>query len=125
MAATGNYPLPKFHFRVEWGEGDQFRMGFTEVTGLDFKTKVIQYREGNSVKYNNTKQPGLTEYSDVTLKRGTFEGDFKFFQLWRESYYFQEDNKVGSRYRRTITIKLLNEKHEPIITWKLENAWAM
>ncbi len=122
MPAQGNYPLPKFHFSVEWGEG--FRIGFTEVSGLDFETEVIEYREGHSRKYNKTKQPGLTKYSDVTLKRGTFEGDFDFFKLWKESYYFQEGNKTGSRYRRTVTIKLLNEEHEPIITWQLENAWA-
>lgn len=124
MAAQGNYPLPKFHFLVEWGEGDNFRLGFTEVTGLDFETEVIEYREGNSKKYNKTKQPGLTKYSDVTLKRGTFEGDLAFFDLWKESLFFQEGNKTGSRYRRPITIKLLNEEHQPIIVWKLENAWA-
>ncbi len=122
MPAQGNYPLPKFHFLVEWGDG--FRIGFTEVSGLDFETEVIEYREGVSKKYNKTKQPGLTKYSDVTLKRGTFEGDFDFFKLWKESFYFQEGNKTGSRYRRTVTIKLLNEEHEPIITWQLESAWA-
>ena len=122
MPAQGNYPLPKFHFLVEWGDG--FRIWFTEVSGLDFETEVIEYREGVSKKYNKTKQPGLTKYSDVTLKRGTFEGDFDFFKLWKESFYFQEGNKTGSRYRGTVTIKLLNEEHEPIITWQLENAWA-
>jgi phage tail-like protein len=122
MPAQGDYPLPKFHFLVEWGEG--FRVGFTEVSGLDFETEVIEYREGSSKKYNKGKQPGLTKYSDVTFKRGTFEGDFDFFKLWKESYFFQEGNKTGSRYRRTITIKLLNEKHEPVVTWQLENAWG-
>lgn len=124
MPAKGDYPIPKFHFQVEWGEGPDFKIGFTEVSGLDFETEVIEYREGSSKKYNKLKQPGLTKYSDVTLKRGTFEGDFGFFNLWKQSYYFQEGNKTGSKYRRTVTIKLLNEEHEPIITWKLENAWA-
>lgn len=122
MPAQGDYPIPKFHFQVEWGDG--FRIGFTEVSGLDFETEVIEYREGFSKKYSKLKQPGLTKYSDVTLKRGTFEGDFDYFALWKESYYFQEGNKTGSRYRRTVTIKMLNEEHAPIITWQLENAWA-
>jgi phage tail-like protein len=119
--AKGDYPLPKFHFQVEWGEG--FRIGFTEVSGLDFETEVIEYREGHSKKYNKSKQPGLTKYSNVTLKRGTFEGDFDYFKEWQKSYFFQEGNATGSKYRRPVTIKLLNENHEPIITWKLENAW--
>lgn len=121
MAAIGDYPIPKFHFQVEWGDG--FRIGFTEVSGLDFETEVIEYREGSSKKYNKTKQPGLTKYSNVTLKRGTFEGDFDFFTEWQKTYLFQEGNDTGSLFRRPVTIKLLNENHEPIITWILENAW--
>jgi phage tail-like protein len=121
MAAKGDYPIPKFHFQVEWG--DDFRIGFTEVSGLDFETEVIEYREGNSKKYNKTKQPGLTKFSNVTLKRGSFEGDYDFYKEWRKTYYFQEGNKTGSKYRKSVTIKLLNENHEPIMTWKLLNAW--
>ncbi len=119
--AKGDYPLPKFHFQVEWGEG--FRMGFTEVSGLDFETEVIEYREGNSKIYNKLKQPGLTKFSNITMKRGTFEGDFDYYLLWKETYFFQEGNKTGDRYRRPVTIKLLNEEHDPIITWVLTNAW--
>ncbi len=117
----GDYPVPKFHFRVEWG--DKLQMNFTEVSGLDFETEVIEYRHGNSQIYNKTKQPGLTKYANVTLKRGTFEGDFDYYDEWKKTFYFQEGNKTGSKYRRTVTIMLLNENHEPIITWKLENAW--
>ena len=122
--AKGNYPLPKFHFQVQWGEGEnEFRIGFTEVSGLDFETEVIEYREGSSRKYNKTKQPGLTKYSNITLKRGTFEGDLSFYKEWEKTYYFQEGNSTGSMYRRPVTIKLLNEKGAPIIIWNLENAW--
>ena len=121
MAAKGAYPLPKFHFQVKWG--DDFRIGFTEVSGLDFETEVIEYREGNSKKYNKTKQPGLTKFSNITLKRGTFEGDFDFYKEWEKTYYFQEANKTGSKFRRTVEISLLNENHEVVITWNAENAF--
>lgn len=114
-----NYPLPKFHFQVEWaGDGD--RLGFTEVSGLDFETTPIEYREGSSRVYHKSKQPGLTKYSDVTLKRGTFLGNFKFFEEWRRTLMFQEGK---AKYRKTVTIKLLDEEHQPVITWTLANAW--
>ncbi len=38
MAAKGDYPLPKFHFQVEWGS-EEFRMGFTEALVLTSKPK--------------------------------------------------------------------------------------
>ena len=121
MAAKGDYPIPKCHFRVQWGK--DFRIGFTEVSGLDFETEVIEYREGSSKTYNSSKQPGRTKYSNVTLKRGTFEGDYDFYMEWRKTFYFQEGNQTGSRFRRNVEIMLLNENHEPIITWTLLNAW--
>ena len=112
------YPLPKFHFEVDWG--GENRMGFTEVSGLDFETEVIEYREGSSPTYHKSKQPGLTKYANITLKRGTFQGDIKYFEEWTKTFFFQE-KKVQDRV--DIVIKLLNEEHQPIMTWKAIKAW--
>lgn len=111
------YPLPKFHFELEWGGT---RLGFTEVTGLDFETEVIEYREGNLPSYNKTKQPGLIKYTDVTLKRGIILDDLEYFTQWEKTAMFQE---IKEKYRRTVTIKLLNEEHKAIIVWTLSKAW--
>lgn len=114
---TKKYPLPKFHFEVDWGGT---RIGFTEVCGLEAETEVIEYREGSDKSYNKRKQPGLTKYTDVTLKRGVFKGDFEFFQWWQKTFFFQE---VNEKFRRTITIKLLDETHSAVMVWNLANAW--
>ena len=115
--ADFKYPLPKFHFEVEWGG---IRMGFTEVSGLDFETQVIEYREGNLPTYNKTKQPGLTKFTDVTLKRGIVLDNLEYYELWSRTAMFQE---MKEKYRRTVTIKLLNEEHKAIIIWTLSRAW--
>lgn len=115
--ADFKYPLPKFHFELEWGGT---RLGFTEVTGLDFETEVIEYREGNLPTYNKTKQPGLTKYTDVTLKRGIILDDLEYFTQWEKTAMFQE---IKEKFRRTVTIKLLNEEHKAIIVWTLSKAW--
>ncbi|MBW8682922.1 phage tail protein [Chitinophaga rhizophila] len=114
-----NYPLPKFHFQVEWGGKN---IGFTEVTGLTVETEAIEYRHGASPEYHKTKQPGLKKYSNITLKRGTFQSDNEYFDWWQETVFFQENN---GKYRRTITISLLDEMHKPIIVWKVKNAWPI
>jgi phage tail-like protein len=111
------YPLPKFHFELDWGG---IRMGFTEVSGLDFETEVIEYREGNLPTYNKTKQPGLTKFTDVTLKRGIVLDNLEYYEQWVKTAMFQEKKES---YRRTVTIKLLNEEHKAIITWTLSKAW--
>ena len=109
------YPLPKFHFQVEWGGS---RIGFSEVTGLDMQVEAIEYREGSSPTYSKIKMPGLAKYSNITLKRGTFEGDREFY-LWMRTINM---NKVE---RRNLTLSLLNENHEPVLSWKVINAFPV
>ena len=109
------YPLPKFHFQLEWG-GE--RIGFTEVSGLDVETEVIEYREGSSPDYSKIKMPGMQKYSNITMKRGTFIGDNNFFEWWNTV-------ALNTIERRDITITLLNEAHEPVVVWNLRNAWPV
>ena len=110
-----NYPLVKFHFQVEWG-GTQ--IGFTEVSGLNVETKVVEYRHGASPQYSKVKMPGLQEYGNITLKRGTFASDNEFYNWWNTV-------KLNTIERRDITISLLNESHEPVVVWKVNNAWPV
>jgi phage tail-like protein len=107
------YPIVKFHFQVEWGGT---KIGFTEVTGLDITTEVIEYRDGASPEYSKVKMPGQRKFSNITLKRGTFAGDNEFY-TWFNTVTL---NQIE---RRPLTISLLNENHEPVIVWKVKNAW--
>jgi phage tail-like protein len=111
-----DYPMPKFHFSVEWAPGT--RIGFTEVTGLTMESDVIEYREGSSPLFHKVKMSGLQKLANITLKRGMFAGDIQFNE-WMNTI---EMNKVE---RRDVTIKLLNEKHEPVFTWQVLNAWPV
>ena len=107
------YPIVKFHFQVEWGGT---KIGFTEVSGLDVETEVVEYRHGASPEYFKTKMPGMQKYSNITLKRGTFATDNEYFAWWNTV-------KLNTIERRDITISLLNEEHSPVIVWKVKNAW--
>lgn len=113
MAAV--YPLPKFHFRVEWGG---VRLGFSEVTGLNVETDVIEYRDGASPEFHKIKMPGLQKFPNITLKRGTFKADNDFFNWWNTV-------ALNTIDRRDLTISLLNESHEPVVVWKIKQAWPL
>ena len=110
---ANEYPLPKFHFQVEW-EGST--IGFTEVSGLDMEREVIEYRDGSSKEYSKLKMPGLTKFSNITLKRGSFQKNNQSYDWW-------SSNLLSTVNRKDITSTLLNEEHEPIITWNVKNAW--
>lgn len=108
-----DYPLPKFHFQVEWGGA---KIGFTEVSGLEVTTEKIEYRDGANREYSKTSMPGMQTFGDLTLKRGVFAGDNEFYSWWNTV-------ALNTVKRRDITISLLNEKHEPVVTWKVKKAW--
>ena len=107
------YPLPKFHFEVQWGGT---RIGFTEVTGLEVTTEKIEYRDGASKEYHKVKMPGMQTFGDLTLKRGIFAADNEFYAWWNSV-------SLNTVERRDITISLLNESHEPVVVLKVKNAW--
>lgn len=108
-----SYPLPKFHFQVDWGGT---RIGFTEVTGLGVETEVIEYRDGANPGYSKQKIPGMQKFGNITLKRGVFASDNDYFN-WFNSV------KLNTIERRDVTVSLLNEAHEPVMVWKVKNAW--
>ena len=109
------YPLPKFHFLVQWGGK---RIGFSEVTGLDIQLEPIEYREGSSPQFSKIKMPGLQKFSNITLKRGTVAND-------KEFYTWMKTVSMNTIERRDLTISLLNENHEPVISWKVINAFPI
>ncbi len=76
------------------------------------QVEVIEYRHGDSKDFSKIKMPGLRKYSNITLKRGTFQGDFGYYD-WLSEIQDDRANK-----RRDVVIRLLNERHEPVAAWK-------
>ena len=110
-----DYPLPVFHFQVEWSGTN---LGFAEVSGLNMETQVIEYRDGASPEYGARKMPGIPKYGNITLKRGIVPDDNEFF-AWLNT------TSLNTVERRDLTISLLNEAHEPVMTWKAKNAFPV
>ncbi|MEO0472518.1 MAG: phage tail protein [Bacteroidota bacterium] len=108
------WPLPKFHFTVDIG--DQTDLPFQEVSGLDTETQPIEYRAGNNKVFSTIKMPGIAKFGNVTLKKGIFVKDNKFWDWYNKI-------KMNTIERVTVTIKLLDEEGNPTMTWTLANAW--
>ena len=111
------YPFNKFSFSVDFG-GSKFNC--TEVSGLTFENKIIEYRGGADKEYHKTKQPGLFEYSNITIKRGVFADKSKeFYEQWAKTVYLQEG---GEQFRGDLTISLLDERGEAGPSWLASKA---
>ena len=111
--STTVWPLPKFHFEVKWGSTV---MSFQEVSGLDAETQVIEYRAGSNKVFSTVKMPGIKKFTNVTMKKGIFKADKKFWDWFSEI-------KMNTIKRVPITISLLDEDGAPTMVWTLANAW--
>jgi len=115
--STTTWPLPAFHFQVTIGSTpDALQGSFSEVTGLNAETQVIEYRHGNSPVFSPIKMPGITKVGNVTLKRGIFKSDNSFWNWYGSIQQY-------TIKRQQVTIALLDETGTPTMQWTLTNAW--
>lgn len=107
------WPISKFRFEVKW---DSNVMSFQEVSGLDVEAQPIEYRHGDSPSFSAIKMPGIKKYGNVTMKKGVFAKDNKFWEWFNQI-------KMNTVTRIPITISLLDEGGKPTMVWHLSNAW--
>ncbi|MGK0290126.1 MAG: phage tail-like protein [bacterium] len=115
-AQTSNaqmWPLPKFYFQVKW---DKDVMSFQEISGLDVESQPIEYRSGDSPVHSVINMPGLKKYSNITMKKGVFTKDNKFWNWFNQI-------KLNTIKRIPITISLLDESGAPTMVWNIQDAW--
>lgn len=107
------WPLPKFYFEVKW---DSEVMSFQEISGLDIESQPIEYRHGDSPDHSVIKMPGIKKSGNITMKKGVFTGDNKFWDWFTEI-------QLNTIARIPVTISLLDEEGSPTMVWTLANAW--
>jgi|SRR5438094_1365066 len=106
-------PFASFNFRLE--VNGIVKAGFSEVTGLNAESNVIEYREGAD-GLNARKLPGLIKYGNVTLKRGV-TNDPELFTLFKQVI----DGDITRD--DSMSIVLLNEQRNEAVRWNLRSAW--
>lgn len=109
------WPIPKFHFSVEWAG---MTIGFQEISGLEMETQFIEYRAGDSLSYLTQKIPGLKKHGNITFKRGVYQGDASFWELF-------QDVQANPERREEIIISLLNEEGTTMVSWTITNTFPV
>ncbi len=113
------YPPTGFHFKVEVlglpsNDGD---VRFTEVSGLSVEMGTEEVAEGGENRFLQ-KYPTRAKYPDLVLKRGLLLNSevVKWIRKCIEDLAIEP---------RNIDIKLLNEEHQPLLTWHVVNAYPV
>lgn len=115
-SAGGYYPPVGFHFRVEFlNIGNDNDVRFQSVAGLNVEYDSESFKEGGENRFEH-KLPVRTKYPDLALKRGMLR-DSKVIAWCLDAL---QNRKIQPAQ---INVTLMNEKHEPLRTWSLYNAW--
>lgn len=110
------YPPLGYHFRVEFNHiKGEFQ--FQSVSGLNVELETEQIPEGGENRFTH-KLPVRTNYPNLVLKRGLLVNSelIKWCRDALEEYNIRPAD---------LTISLLNEEHEPLITWNVVHAWPV
>lgn len=117
--ATSNYPPVSFHFMVEFPEisSDSKDNRFQSVSGLTVDIETEEIAEGGENRFKH-KVPVRTKYPNLVLKRGMLVDSevIDWVKKAVENFDFQPTNLI---------VKLLNEKHEPLISWNIVHAYPV
>lgn len=110
------YPLVGFHFLVEFiGLSDSADTRFIEVGGLAVEMGSEEVIEGGENRFVQ-KYPTRAKYPELVLKRGLLKSS----SVWDWVRQCLVDYQIEPK---SLDIKLLNEEHEPLMTWHVIGAW--
>jgi phage tail-like protein len=112
------YPPPGFHFKVEVPSllpPNDNDVRFTEVGGLSVEMVTEEVVEGGENRFIQ-KFPTRAKYPELVLKRGVLVNS-SLTEWVRECI---EDFII---HPKEIFIMLLNAEHQPLLTWRVANAY--
>lgn len=117
------YPPVSFHFKVEFGftealhgvTAGNYDIMFQSVGGLSTELQTEALKEGGENRFEH-EVPVRTKYPNLVLKRGIVK-DSGLIKWCLNTFEHLEIRPVD------LEVKLLNEKHEPLITWAVKQAW--
>lgn len=115
------YEIPRvYHFKVEFldvaGVIDN-DVRFQDVSGLSVEMGIEEITEGGENRFTH-RLPTRAKYSNLILKRAmlTDSGLIKWFVDAIENFEFSPS---------TVLVKLLDQDHEPMVTWNFIKAWPV
>ena len=113
------YPPVSFHFKVEFTgiSSQEADIQFQSVAGLSVDIETEEFAEGGENRFKH-KFPVRTKFPNLVLKRGMVT-DSKLIDWCRDAIESFQFDPID------LTVKLLNEEHEPLVTWNVVHAYPV
>lgn len=117
-----DYPPMAFYFRVEFGidgvHNNDSR--FEEVSGINAPADVEEISEGGENRFFHRLPRGVRQ-QNLVLKRGIIS-DSKIIRWLNDTIGGGLSNPIKTV---ELILSLLNDRNEPVVSWKVENAYPV
>lgn len=116
-----DYPLPVYNYRVEIGDE---AVAFSEVSGLSIGYESTTYKESPTASGapgpRVMHMPSQRTQPTITLKKGVVrKASIKHLYDWIRTVQINQIEK------KDIFVRLCDEKGDPVISWKVSNAFPV
>lgn len=116
------YPPPSFYFRLSFSgiSGDK-DAAFQEASGIatDMETEEVMCGGENRFKY---KLPGSIKFGNLVLKRGLVPVDSSLAKWCNDTLTNGLNTTITTQ---TITVELLDEEGNTLVSWDFVNAYPV
>ncbi|MFT3947211.1 MAG: phage tail protein [Agriterribacter sp.] len=114
------YQTVNFHFKVDFNldAEDKTDIRFQSVTGLDSTLDTETIKEGGENRFEHVL-PVRRKYGPLTLKRGLLKPDDSKLTKWLKRVFDDESVEPIP----TVNISLLDEQHNILMHWTINNVW--
>ena len=114
-----DYPLPVYNYRVEIaGES----VAFSEVSGLGMSYETTTYKESPTESGapgpRTMHMPAQTTPPQITLRKGLVRA-----VSIRTLYDWLKTTQINQIEKKDIFVRLCDENGDPVISWKVANAF--
>lgn len=114
------YETVNFHFAVNFAlqGAKSVDVKFQSVTGLDSTIDIETIKEGGENRFEHVV-PTRRKYGPLILKRGLLAPGASGITEWLKRAF---DDQVYETLE-TVVINLLDEEHQSVMHWKINNVW--
>ena len=117
---AGYYPPVGFHFSVSFDKSvtsSENDCLFQSVSGLNVELETETIKEGGENRFVHTL-PVRSKYPNLVLKRGMLTNS-DVIQWCLDAFENLEIQPAD------LQVSMLNEDHEPLVTWNIKQAWPV
>lgn len=114
------YPPVSYYFEVTVGTLTGVDCLFSEVSGIEMEMELgSELKEGGNNSYVH-HLPGRTKYADLVLKRGLVPKSSALFSWCQKTIAGNYNEKIVPK---TVTVKLLGDDGQTLVSWNFKNAY--